>query len=158
MNQRPIGAHPSFPDDGPYLCPNDLLLGRSTQEIPKWPFLERCTSKHCFDSLQSIVDSFRNKWHRDVFPHLVIRQKWHLVDLVQQSITIGNVMHSTVLTKWQAWIANALSPIHFKVAMEESEEPVYPTNISVSKKQWQRTVELSSPQSRMPQLSALFTV
>ena len=30
INERPIGRHPRSPEDGSYLCPNDLLLGRST--------------------------------------------------------------------------------------------------------------------------------
>ena len=30
VNERPIGRHPTSPDDGTYLCPNDLLLGRAT--------------------------------------------------------------------------------------------------------------------------------
>ena len=29
VNQRPIGRIPNDPDDGSYLCPNDILLGRS---------------------------------------------------------------------------------------------------------------------------------
>ena len=33
LNERPIGRHPTSPDDK-YLCPNDLLLGRSTSKIP----------------------------------------------------------------------------------------------------------------------------
>ena len=28
INERPIGRHPTSPDDESYLCPNDLLLGR----------------------------------------------------------------------------------------------------------------------------------
>ncbi|PFX25807.1 hypothetical protein AWC38_SpisGene9564 [Stylophora pistillata] len=27
LNERPIGRHPTSPEDGTYLCPNDLLLG-----------------------------------------------------------------------------------------------------------------------------------
>ena len=29
VNERPIGRHSTSPEDGTYLCPNDLLLGRS---------------------------------------------------------------------------------------------------------------------------------
>ncbi|KAK2562442.1 hypothetical protein P5673_014098 [Acropora cervicornis] len=32
INERPIGRHPTSPDDKSYLCPNDLLLGRSTSQ------------------------------------------------------------------------------------------------------------------------------
>ena len=38
INERPIGRHPTSPDDGTYLCPNDLLLGRSTARVPSGPF------------------------------------------------------------------------------------------------------------------------
>ena len=37
INERPIGRHPTSPDDGTYLCPNDLLLGRSTARVPSGP-------------------------------------------------------------------------------------------------------------------------
>ena len=33
-----IGRHPTMPEDGTYLCPNDLLLGRHTSRIPSGPF------------------------------------------------------------------------------------------------------------------------
>ena len=78
MNQRPIGVSPTNPDVGSYLCANDLLLGRATSHIPQGPFLERASYKHRYDFLQSIVQSFWRKWSRDLFPQLVIRQKWHV--------------------------------------------------------------------------------
>ena len=34
LNQRPIGRVLNDPDDGAYVCPNDLLLGRATSEVP----------------------------------------------------------------------------------------------------------------------------
>ena len=34
LNQHPIGRIPNGPDDGAYLCPNDMLLGRATLEVP----------------------------------------------------------------------------------------------------------------------------
>ena len=30
VNERPIGRIPNDPNDGAYLCPNDILLGRAT--------------------------------------------------------------------------------------------------------------------------------
>ena len=41
VNQRPIGVHPSRPEDGSYICPNDLILGRSSVKVPQGPFQER---------------------------------------------------------------------------------------------------------------------
>ena len=38
VNQRPIGRALNEPDDGSYLCPNDVLLGRATSEVPQDPF------------------------------------------------------------------------------------------------------------------------
>ena len=38
LNQRPIGRIPNDPDDGAYLCPNDMLLVRATPEVQQGPF------------------------------------------------------------------------------------------------------------------------
>ena len=38
VNQRPIGRVPNDPDDGSYVCPNDILLGRASAEVPQGPF------------------------------------------------------------------------------------------------------------------------
>ena len=38
LNERPVGNHPQDPDDGRYLCPNDLLLGRASSSIPSGSF------------------------------------------------------------------------------------------------------------------------
>lgn len=38
VNQHPIGRIPNDPDDRAYLCPNDMLLGRATPEVPQGPF------------------------------------------------------------------------------------------------------------------------
>ena len=40
VNQRPIGRIPNDPDDGAYLCPNDMLLGRASSQVPQGPFNE----------------------------------------------------------------------------------------------------------------------
>ena len=38
VNERPIGRHPTDPNDGVYLCPNHLLLGRASVTAPLGPF------------------------------------------------------------------------------------------------------------------------
>ena len=38
VNSRPIGRVPNDPDDGTYINPNDILLGRSTSDVPQGPF------------------------------------------------------------------------------------------------------------------------
>ena len=77
MNQRPIGRIPNEPDDGPYLCPNDKLLGRATSMVPQGPFRESINPRHRVEFVQKIVDTFWRRWTRDVFPSLVPRKKWN---------------------------------------------------------------------------------
>ena len=38
VNQHPIGRILINPDDGAFLCPNNMLLGRATSEVPQGPF------------------------------------------------------------------------------------------------------------------------
>ena len=77
MNQRPIGRIPNDPDDGSYLCPNDMLLGRATSTVPQGPFRETRNPRHRVEFVQKIVDIFWRRWTRDVFPSLVPRKKWN---------------------------------------------------------------------------------
>ena len=77
LNQRPIGRIPQDPDDGSYLCPNDILLGRATNTVPQGPFRDTLNPRHRFEFCQRIVDSFWKRWARDVLPHLVPRKKWN---------------------------------------------------------------------------------
>ena len=77
MNQRPIGRIPNDPDDGSYLCPNDMLLGRATSTVPQGPFRETRNPRHRVEFVQKIVDTFWRRWTRDVFPSLVPRKKWN---------------------------------------------------------------------------------
>ena len=78
VNQRPIGRIPTDPDDGAYLCPNDMLLGRATPEVPQGPFKDTRNPRRRVEFVQKIVDSFWKHWTRDVFPALVPRKKWHV--------------------------------------------------------------------------------
>ena len=78
VNQQPIGVHPTSPEENPYLCPNDLLIGRSTSHVPQGPFLEQEGMKHGLDYIQAVVEHFWKKWSYDVFPSLCIRPKWHV--------------------------------------------------------------------------------
>ena len=76
VNQRPIGRVPDDPDDGSYLCPNDIIVGRATNTVPQGPFRQTKNPRHRFEVCQKIVDSFWKKWSRDVLPRLVPRKKW----------------------------------------------------------------------------------
>ena len=77
VNQRPIGRIPNDPDDGSYLCPNDILLGRASPQVPQGPFRETNNPRHRVEFVQRIVDSFWKRWTRDVFPSLLPRKKWY---------------------------------------------------------------------------------
>ena len=76
INQCPLGRIPNDPDDGSYVCPNDMLLGRSSSTAPQGPFRETNNRRHRAEFVQKIVDSFWRHWTRDVFPSLVPRKKW----------------------------------------------------------------------------------
>ena len=78
MNERPIGTKPGFSlEMGTYLCPNDLLLGRSSGYCPNGMYEANGDHKRRLEFIQKIVDSFWRKWQRDYFPSMLIRQKWH---------------------------------------------------------------------------------
>ena len=108
MNQRPIGSHPTRPQDGTYLIPNDLILGRASNHVPQGPFLERCSQNHRFDFLQMLTKQFWVRWSREVFPNLVIQPKWHVekrelmkgdVVLVQENNMIRGEWKMAVVTE-----------------------------------------------------------
>ena len=108
VNERPIGRHPTSQEDGTYLCPNDLLLGRSTPRVPRCPFRETSNPKHRYEFVQRVVDAF---WTRDFFLSLIVQQKWHTarrnvmvgdVVLIQDSNQVrGNWKLGTVLEAYQ---------------------------------------------------------
>ena len=77
INQRPIGCVCTDPSEGTYLCPNDILLGRASSEIPQGPFRETRDPRKRVEFVQRIVDDFWKHWQRDVFPALVPRRKWN---------------------------------------------------------------------------------
>ncbi|XP_028405249.1 uncharacterized protein LOC114527754 [Dendronephthya gigantea] len=77
VNQRPIGRIPTDPDDGRFLCPNDILLGRATSTVPQGPFRQTKNPRHRFEFCQRIVEAFWKKWSRDVLPQLTPRKKWN---------------------------------------------------------------------------------
>ena len=77
VNQRPIGRPTNDPEDGAYLCPNDMLLGRSSSEFPKGAFRETKNPRKRVEFIQKNLDSFWKRWTRDVFPLLVPRKKWN---------------------------------------------------------------------------------
>jgi hypothetical protein len=89
VNERPIGRNQTSPDDGTYLCPNELLLGRATSRIPSGPFRETANPNHRHEFVQKIIDAFWKKWIRDHFPSLIVQQKWHTA---QRDLMVGDVV------------------------------------------------------------------
>ena len=107
VNQRPIGRHPTNPDDGSYLCPNDLLMGRSTPETPQGPFQEKCSLNHRLQFIQQVVDSFWKKWSREVFPNLVLEPKWHTERRNLQPGDVVKLQDSNLVRgKWRLGVVN----------------------------------------------------
>ncbi|XP_071948918.1 uncharacterized protein [Antedon mediterranea] len=78
VNERPIGRIPNDPDDVKYICPNDILLGRSSSRVPQGPFRPSKNPRERLEYVQKIVNAFWKRWTRDVFPLLVPRRKWNV--------------------------------------------------------------------------------
>lgn len=78
VNQRPIGRTPNDQDDGNYICPNNILLGHASSEIPQGAFKGTNNPRRRVEYVQKIIDSFWKHWSRDVFPSLVPRKKWQV--------------------------------------------------------------------------------
>lgn len=89
LNERPIGKQSNDIEDGTYLCPNDLLLGRATSRIPGGPFPKYTSSKKRFNFVQSLVDAFWVKMTRFYFPSLVVEQKWHTAS---RNVCVGDIV------------------------------------------------------------------
>ena len=75
LNERPIGIPPSDPEEGTYLCPNDLLLGRASAQVPPGIMDTSNDPNKRVVLVQQIADAFWRKWQRDYFHKLIIRQK-----------------------------------------------------------------------------------
>ena len=111
VNERPIGQHPGNPDDGTYLCPNDILLGRSSSRIPGGPFNEPTDHRKRYEFVQQVVNSFWKKWTRDYFPSLLIRQKWHTE---RRNMKVDDIVmikdSNAVRGKWKLGKVSQVSP------------------------------------------------
>ena len=77
LNQRPIGTKTNDPDQGSYLCPNDLMLGRSTSVTPSGYLEEVINFRERWHLIQRITSSFWKKWIQQCFHTLIVRSKWH---------------------------------------------------------------------------------
>ncbi|KAJ8023689.1 hypothetical protein HOLleu_36196 [Holothuria leucospilota] len=111
INEKPIGRHPTEPEDGSYLCPNDLLLGRSSSRVPDGPFSDNVSPKQRLQFIRSRVNGFWRKWTRDFFPSLIVRQKWHTVRRNLQKDDVVLVQDSNIIRgKWRMGIVTEVYP------------------------------------------------
>ncbi|XP_041467150.1 uncharacterized protein LOC121417494 [Lytechinus variegatus] len=92
--QRPICRIPIEPDEGIYLSPNDMLLGRASIDVAQ-------RERHCVELVQRIVDSFWRRWTIVILPLLTSGRKWNRD---RQNIRVGDVVMMTnsnaVRGKW----------------------------------------------------------
>ena len=89
LNETPIGRHPTLPEEGHYLCPNSLLLGRATIRVPGGPFKSPTNSQQRFEFKHTLVDNYWNRMMRDYFPSLIVEAKWHVA---RRNVQVGDVV------------------------------------------------------------------
>ena len=77
LNDRPIRVNNATVQDFTYLCPNDMLLGRSSSKAPVGTFCKTNSLIKRTIFIESIADSIWRKWMNNYFPSLLIEQKWH---------------------------------------------------------------------------------
>ena len=111
VNERPIGRHPTMPEDGSYLCPNNLLLGRASPRVPSGLFRQTNKPKHRYEFVQRIIDVFWRKRTRDLFLSLIVRQNWHTA---RRNVLLGDVVliqdANQVRGNWKLGIVSQTDP------------------------------------------------
>ena len=116
VNQRPIGRKPTSIDEPPYLSPNDLLLGRSTNLIPQGPFDNDTNIKDRYKFTQAILNNFWKRWTREVFPALVVEPKWHIE---RRNVEVGDVVlvqdSNALRGEWRMAIVSKADPSEDKM-------------------------------------------
>ena len=102
VNQRPLGRVTNDPNDGGYLCPNDLLLGRASSDVPPGPFKGSSSLRDRVGFIQQLVDSFWKRWSRDMLPVLFERRKWQLES---RNVRVGDIVvtadSNPIRGKWE---------------------------------------------------------
>ena len=76
VNSRPLQPYPSLGEDG-FICPNDLLFGRSDREPPLADFDDTSLTRKAAHK-QRIIEEFWSKWSTSYFQSLFKFQKWRL--------------------------------------------------------------------------------
>lgn len=89
INSRPIGVVPNSDPDCPTpITPNDLLLGRASNEVPSGPFDTKPSITKRFRFVQELVDDWWKKWHDLVLPSLVPSYKW---TTTRRNVQVGDI-------------------------------------------------------------------
>ena len=126
VNQTPIGISHAEPNQGTFLCPNDLLQGRSSSALSQGPFKERASTSCRFDFIQKIVRAFWKILVRKVFPFLVLSPKWHSESrhmqvgdniLVQESNAIRGDWKRVIVVKTQISQDNEIRRVTIKYSL-----------------------------------------
>ena len=89
LNERPIGTKTTDPNEGAYLCPNDLLLGRTSRKAPISHWTASSDSKVNLSAIYEIIESFWKKWIKFYFPTLIVQKKWH-TDV--RNVCVGDIV------------------------------------------------------------------
>ena len=89
LNERPIGTKTNDPQEGSYLCPNDLLLVRTRASAPLGMWMQCGNDKRRLDVVNEIVTHFQKKWLLQYFPTLIVRKKWHTE---ARNLCVGDVV------------------------------------------------------------------
>ena len=74
INKRPMQWNPAVGEDG-FLCPNDILFGRSDREPPMYQMEHGTLTKRAVEK-QKILEEFWQKWSTSYLQTLHQYQKW----------------------------------------------------------------------------------
>lgn len=88
INTRPIGLTHGEDPEATHLTPNDLILGRSSNEAPQGPFEANTSLTRRFKFVQTLIDNWWKHWYVTVLPSLVPSYKWHHK---RRNVQIGDI-------------------------------------------------------------------
>ena len=75
VNCRPLALHPGPGGEEGYICPNDLMMGRSDKAPPMEPFEDSSLAKKV-RFMRSIVLQFWERWYESYYQRLIKYHKW----------------------------------------------------------------------------------
>ena len=76
VNSRPLQPYPTLGEDA-FICPNDLLFGRSDRDPPLADFDDTSLTRKAAHK-QRIIEEFWSKWSTSYYQSLYKYQKWRL--------------------------------------------------------------------------------